>query len=119
MITAALMLTAQTEAMASSTRVTFQIPLVMTSYHVPTGTSAILCRILQNSQGNIQSKGGYAMNFSSSRNNAHQTISITVSARSGQTFQKGDNWRCEFTGKIATDSKLDRSRSTVLVQGTL
>jgi len=115
MIAGVLMLTGQTEAVASSTKVTFQIPFRMTSYTVAT-SDGIVCSIFHGSQ-RVASRGLAGTGILNRY--AGRTISITVSARPGKTFQKGDRWSCGVMTRIATDRNLDRTRSTLAVSGTL
>lgn len=114
-IAGVLMLLAQTEAMASSTQVTFQIPLRMTSYHVAT-SDGITCQIFHGRQ-RVGSRGLAGTGILNRY--AGRTVTIRVPAMPGKTFQKGDTWSCSVMGRIAVDPKLDRGRSTLEVQGTL
>lgn len=115
MIAGLLVLVGQVEAMASSTKVTFQVPLRMTSYTVST-SDGIVCQIFHGSQA--VGRQGFAGTGMMNRY-AGRTVSIPVSAMPGKIFQKGDTWSCGVMNRIATDRNLDRTRSTLSVRGTL
>lgn len=116
MMAALLVLMGQAEAMASSTRITFQVPVRVSSTALANGSS-IECQILHSGARigsmrlRMDNRWMRSVNFTAS-------VPVTVSSPRNK-FQKGDTWRCLFQLIPAKSREVNIPRSTLEVHGIL
>ena len=114
LMTGVLMLSGQTGAMASSTQVTFQIPINRPTYAItPSTPGGVNCEVKHGAT--TIARYSY-LNRYLYRHRSGTTVNVKVTPQGRNKFQKGDTWKCWYG---SSDSNLDRTRSTLSVHGTL
>jgi len=115
MVAGILMLTGQTEAAASSTQVTFQVPVNRSNGYTITSAFSATLRCVVTHGGTVIARSAL-VNRTLYRYASTPIVPIVVHPFRGSTFQKGDAWKCLYS---SGDPNLDRGRSRLMTQGTL
>jgi len=118
MITMGLTLFMQPPAMASSTKITFQVPIRVIPYTLLTG-GYLACDVLHSGvkiNNAVHAAGTYLLRYAQRPGNA---VPVAVTAQRGKNFQKGDKWTCYFGLNSSKSRLVDPAHSTMRVNGTL
>ena len=102
----------------TTTNVQFKVPIKLqgfTKQNSPRRMS-IKCYVSRRIGNTIRLLGEKGITKTISPNNPNVTITVSVNARSGQYFQKGDIFQCNQTNRIA---EIDTFRSVLKVKGNL